>query len=231
MLGEQRLDEAEARAWISSRPEAVSPAALLRPLAQDLLFPTLAQIAGPSETAYLAQSAVLYAALGVRQPVVYPRVSATLLDAKARRLIEKNGLELDQIWREPAAELLARQALPPGVEARVTGMRARFDNDFNQLAGELTTLDPTLVDAAQGAVQKIRHQLEQLEGRVARSFARRSQELSGQAQHLDGSLFPNRQLQERVLAGAGFIAPNPGLVARLHDSLAVEVPDHQIVDL
>ncbi|MGH9482846.1 MAG: bacillithiol biosynthesis cysteine-adding enzyme BshC [Terriglobales bacterium] len=231
LLGDEPMDEAEAREWIAARPEAVSPAALLRPLAQDLLFPTLAQITGPAETAYLAQSAVLYAALGVRQPVAYPRVSATLVDAKARRVLEKYGLELDQIWREPAAELLARQALPPGVEARLTGMRAQFDGEYDRLARELETLDPTLVDAARGAVQKIRHQLEQLETRVGRSFARRSQELSAQAQHLEGSLHPGRQLQERVLAAASFATRVPDLAGRLHEALEVEVADHQIVEV
>jgi len=231
LLGDQPIAEAEARAWIAEHPEHVSPAALLRPLLQDVAFPTLAQVTGPAETAYLAQSAVLFQALAVRPPVAYPRVSATIMDAKARRLLDKYNLTLDQIWHEPAAELLARRALPPGAAAKAQNLRTQFDREFAALAEELHALDPTLVDAAQGAVQKIRHQLEQLEARVARSHARRSGELTAQAQHLAGALAPNGGLQERLLATASLTPRYPDLLARLFRELDVTDPDHQIADV
>ncbi len=230
LLGDQPIAPDEARAWISDHPELVSPAALLRPLLQDVAFPTLAQVTGPAETAYLAQSAVLFSALRVRPPVAYPRASATVVDAKARRLLDKYALSLDELWREPAADLLARRALPPGAAAKAQDMRTQFESQFASLAGELQALDPTLLDAAQGAVQKIRHQLEQLESRVARSHARRSGELALQAQHLAGALAPNRSLQERVLATASFAPRCPDLLARLHREFDVTVPDHHIVE-
>ncbi|HWG38332.1 MAG TPA: bacillithiol biosynthesis cysteine-adding enzyme BshC [Terriglobales bacterium] len=231
LIGDEPLSDAELNSWLGDHPSDVSASALLRPVLQDALFPTVAQVAGPAETAYLAQSAVLYQALGVRQPVAWPRASATLLDAKARRLLEKNGLSFDEAWHTSAAELLARKALPPGAERRARDLHAAFDREFEALAGELETLDPTLVDAAQGAVQKIRHQLEQLEARVARSLARRSGEIVSQAQHLDALLHPNGSLQERVLATAAFAARYPGLCGQLHDALDVTSPEHHALEL
>src|SRR6266481_1652386 len=54
-------------------PENFSPNALLRPVVQDYLLPTVASIAGPTEIAYLAQAEVVYRQLLGRMPVVLPR--------------------------------------------------------------------------------------------------------------------------------------------------------------
>jgi uncharacterized protein YllA (UPF0747 family) len=58
----------------------ISPNALLRPVMQDYLLPTIAYVGGPSEIAYMAQSQVLYQALLHRMPVIFPRNTFTLLD-------------------------------------------------------------------------------------------------------------------------------------------------------
>ncbi|HXR98394.1 MAG TPA: bacillithiol biosynthesis cysteine-adding enzyme BshC [Terriglobales bacterium] len=221
----------EVRAFVRDNPAHVSPAALLRPLLQDVAFPTLAQITGPAETAYLAQSAVLYQALAVRQPTPWPRASATLLDPRAQRLLAKYELTVADAWSDDLEARLARHSMPAGIDRQVSLMRAQFDREFAVLEEALRTLDPTLVDAAQGAVQKIRHQLEQLEARVARSHARRTGEIAAHAQHLSASLFPNRHLQERCLAAASFTTRYRDLPERLHASLDPTQPAHQVIAL
>lgn len=228
--GDRRLEAGEGERLLE-QPDQLSPAALLRPLLQDVAFPTLAQVTGPAETAYLAQSAVLYTAFGRRQPVAWPRASATLVDAKARRLLDKYELGLEAIWQTPAGELLGERALPPEVGQRVRGLQSSMDQGLEALSAELQRLDPTLVDAARGAAEKIQHQLAQLEGRVTRSLTRRSGELAAQAQHLEGLLFPEHHLQERVLSGAGFLARHADLLQLLHTSLDPAAAGHQAINL
>lgn len=231
LLGEHPLSMAEAQRWIEQHPERVSPSALLRPYLQNLILPTAAQVAGPAETAYLAQTAVLYPALGSQPPITIPRATATLLDPKSRRLLRKHGLHLEQIWTEPIDELLARRALPAGVDRQVGNMRAGFDQQFQALSSDLKVLDPTLIDATTAARQKIHHQLEQLEARVARSLARRSSEAGTQARHLAGHLFPRRTLQERLLSAVGWTLRYPDLLGLLHQQLDPLTPDHQVIEL
>src|SRR5207237_4856721 len=57
-LGSVRLDEAKLLARVAQHPEEFSGNALLRPVVQDYLLPTIAYIGGPSEMAYLSQAAV-----------------------------------------------------------------------------------------------------------------------------------------------------------------------------
>jgi len=75
-------------AELAEHAESLSPNALLRPVMQDYLLPTVSYVGGPSEIAYMAQSQVLYQRLLGRMPVIYPRHSFTLLDARATKLLD-----------------------------------------------------------------------------------------------------------------------------------------------
>ena len=67
---------------------------LLRPLVQDTLLPTVAYVAGPNELAYLGQLRRVYAAFDVPMPVIYPRASATIVDAATVKFLNRSGVEL-----------------------------------------------------------------------------------------------------------------------------------------
>lgn len=230
LCGDDPVSEAEVLRLIRNEPDQVSPSALLRPLLQDTLFPTVTQVTGPAETAYLAQSSVIYAALGVRQPAAWPRCSVTLLDARGRRLLEKYNLSLDELWSGPIDELLAHRVLPAQLEERVNQIRGELERDFAELVRSIEELDPTLIDATQTTEAKIKHQLEQLQGRVARSFTRRRDDLRRHACHLAGTLYPHRTLQERLLNAAAWKMRHDGLLLQeLHDRLAPSCPDHQLI--
>lgn len=232
LCGDDPMAEAEVLRLVREHPHWVSPSALLRPLLQDSLFPTVAQVTGPAETAYLAQSAVLYDTLNIRQPLTWPRCSVTLLDPRSRRLLDKYNLSLEELWSGPVDEILARRVLPAELEERVGEIRNELERDFAELLRSIEALDPTLVDATQTTEAKIKHQLEQLQGRVARSFTRRRDDLRRHASHLAGTLYPQRTLQERLLNAAAFQMRHGGeMMAELHDSLSPRCPDHQAIAL
>src|ERR1019366_1330949 len=81
---------------LADRAAEVSPNALLRPVMQDYLLPTVAYIGGPGELAYLAQSEVLYDALLGRMPVAMSRSAFTLLDARSAKLLDRYKLTVEQ---------------------------------------------------------------------------------------------------------------------------------------
>ena len=230
-----RLDEVAMsgdalRRQITAAPDTLSASALLRPVVQDFLLPTVAQVAGPAETAYLAQSAGLYPVLAVERPVTFPRLSATLVDARARRILDKYDLQLDDLWHEPGEAVIARRAVPPEIEQRAAGVKATIQREFAELGQLIQQLDPTLSDPVAGTAEKLRAQIEQLEARVARSITRRQDEVQRQAQHVLGTLVPQRGLQERTLNSADWVTRTDGkLLPLLHDTLRLDCMDHQVV--
>jgi uncharacterized protein YllA (UPF0747 family) len=97
------VDWKAARATFAAAPREFSPNVLLRPLYQDALFPTAAYVGGPSEISYFAQLAPVYARFGLPMPVIYPRKSVTLLDARADRELDALGLSVEDVFRDTAA--------------------------------------------------------------------------------------------------------------------------------
>src|SRR5204863_3977487 len=85
--GQKSWTKAELLSAIQREPESFSPNALLRPVVQDYLLPSVADVAGPAEISYFAQSETLYRNLLGRMPVMLPRAGFTLVDTKAQRLL------------------------------------------------------------------------------------------------------------------------------------------------
>jgi len=108
-----RIKDAECAA-LADRVESVSPNALLRPVWQDFMLPTVAYVGGPGELAYFAQSAVLYDRLLGRMPVVLPRACFTLLDERSAKLLKRFGLSLTDLMtsQESLRERIARKLVP-----------------------------------------------------------------------------------------------------------------------
>ena len=71
-------------AELADRAASLSPNALLRPVVQDSMLPTVAYIGGPAEVAYLAQSEAIYDAILGRMPLAIPRAGFTIVDTPQR---------------------------------------------------------------------------------------------------------------------------------------------------
>src|SRR5204863_6618197 len=80
------------------RAAHLSPNALLRPVVQDTMLPTVAYIGGPAELAYLAQSEVIYRRVLGRMPVAVPRSGFTLFDPRSAKLMQRYRLHLPDFF-------------------------------------------------------------------------------------------------------------------------------------
>jgi bacillithiol biosynthesis cysteine-adding enzyme BshC len=232
LAGDQKFSARELQDRALAAPHEFSPNALLRPVLQDYLLPTLAYMGGPAEVAYFAQAAVVYQEILGRVTPVLPRFSATVTDARARRLLEQYGLKLtdafvssDQLHQE-----LASRALPSGLQAQFEQSRAEFSRSLESIKTSLARLDPTLVEAAERSASKITHQMESLETRAATILARRNSEVERHASWLSSTLYPNKNLQEREICGIWFLARHGrDLLRSLYDCAQDGCPDHQIL--
>jgi bacillithiol synthase len=217
---------------LQGRAAELSPNALLRPVMQDYLLPTLAYVGGPAELAYLAQSEVIYRKLLGRFPLVMPRAGFTLLDARGAKLMERYGLHLTDFFDSGAAlrEKIARKLVPPRLMERFVETRAELTGAMAGLDGELMALDRTLEAAFQKSRAKMFYQLGKIESKVARETLRRDERAKGDAAYLEGLIYPNQHLQERFYTILPFLAQHGlDLVDRLHHQICLDCPDHLIV--
>lgn len=137
-------------AALDGRPERFSPSALLRPVVQDAVLPTIAYVGGPTELRYLAQTRELYAWAGVPQPRALPRVSLHVAASHDLSVLGELGLDVQRPGPRPL-EQIGRAALSPAagvvldeVEAalaRLDRSRPRATIDAGDLQARLARIE------------------------------------------------------------------------------------------
>lgn len=230
----EKLSQADLLARIASTPEQFSPNVLLRPIVEDYLLPTLAYTGGAAETAYFAQAGAVFEALLGRVTPIVPRFSATVVEPKTQRLIERHGITVPDVFAGPEAlrRQLAENGLPEDLQAAFEAARKSLDSHLSSVKEKLVKLDRTLVDAAETARSKIEYQLERLQSQAARAEAQKSELVTRHAENLSQALYPDKGLQERSIGGVYFLARyGREFLNQLHDAIQPDCHDHQILEL
>jgi bacillithiol biosynthesis cysteine-adding enzyme BshC len=193
---------------LDSAPERLSPNALLRPVLQDTLLPTSAYIGGPAEVAYFAQSQVVYQHILGRTTPVLPRYSATLLEPAMVQLLHKHALTLPDVFTTPEtlAHRLGARAMPVEAKRKLAAAGNAMHQELSSVTEWMRAQDQGLGHAADVAASKMLYQMNRLRRLSANFQMQRDQSLRRDADALCQNLFPNGNLQERVFAGASFLA-------------------------
>lgn len=233
-IGKEKFSAAELIAKVKANPELFSSNALMRPAVQDYLLPTLAYVGGPAEVAYFAQSAVVYQELLGRVTPILPRISATLVEPKIEQLLKKYRLTVAETFQGPEhlRQLIASRTLPTRLTSQFEAAESEIKKQLEAISSQLQQLDPTLVDAAKKSRSKILYQLSRLQSRAATAVARKNADIARQGEQISNALFPNKNLQEREIAGIVFLSRyGAALLQQIYDTAQTNCPDHQILYL
>ena len=234
VVGKRKAAAADLQQQLSTDPGSFSANVLLRPVVEDYLLPTLAYVGGPSEVAYFAQASVVYEKLLGRVTPILPRFSATLVEPRTQRLMERYRISVADSFHgvEHLRELLAERAMSQQVHDAFDSSEKAVESSLAALRQALEKFDPTLAEASARSESKMRYQLGRLRSRVAHAELQRQEELGRHAEQLMACLFPNKNLQEREVAGVSFVARyGPQLLLQLYDAVQTACPDHQILYL
>jgi len=171
--------------------------------------------------------------LGRVTPVV-PRFSATLVEPKIQRLLERHRITVPDVLSGPDAlrQQLAARNLPRDLQAAFDEAKKSLETSLTDIREKLAKLDPTLVDAAQTAASKMQHQLERLYTQATRAELRQGELIGRHTETLSQSLYPEKSLQERAIGGMYFLARyGPELLTQIYDNIHTDCHDHQILEL
>ena len=230
----ESLTSEKLLAGIEAHPEEFNANVLLRPVLQDYWLPTLGYFGGPAEIAYFAQLGVVYEKLLGRITPVLSRLSATLIEPRIAKLLDKYDVQLPQLFHGEyeLRDCLAAASLPPELNRDFDASRRAVQEAMARLTGSLQKLDPTLVDAAGLASSKMQYQVSRLQKRAAAAELRRTEILSRHASQIENSLYPHKTLQEREVGGIYFYAKyGPPLIDRLIELANARCPEHKVLVL
>ena len=190
--GGPELDRQELLDLLEKNPERFSAGALLRPIIQDYLLPSVATIGGPAEVGYYAQLGQLSSWLDVPTPRILLRFQATILDGESSRA-----------WGElniGAAELAAAQCpedlVKTGADRAELKELRKIHEQLETLGGSLAQENPGSRSLEKG-LKKAHGALGRLEDRIRKLQARSDTPGWKNATTLWQQVLPGGTLQER----------------------------------
>jgi len=225
---------AELLEVLEDTPERLSPNALLRPVFQDTLLPTSLYIGGPAEIAYFAQSQVLYAAILGHTTAVQARLTATLIEPAIATVMAKHEVELPQAFVAPdeLAQRLGARAMPIAGKRKLAGAGNALDHELEALTEWMHSMDKNLGASADVSASKMRYQMNRLRRMAATFELQKTASLGKHAAAITLHLFPKQHPQERIIAGAWFLAHfGDGLPSALIAAAKDECTGHLAITL
>jgi bacillithiol biosynthesis cysteine-adding enzyme BshC len=219
---------------LEERPEDFSPSALLRPVIQDTLLPTVAYIGGAAEIAYQAQTSLVYEKLLGRAPAILPRASFTIVPSHIANLLKKYNLDPKEILqgRHKLRARLEAEALPEAITAKFEEGEQAIKNLLEGLREPLKKLDQTLLGALDTASEKMLYQFHGLRTKAGRAEGFRSGVITTHENEIASSLFPNTALQERSFGLLTFLASEgPSLLDFLDSHIKAGTGEHCFLHL
>jgi bacillithiol biosynthesis cysteine-adding enzyme BshC len=222
--GSTTFSKSELLAALDERPEAFTPSALLRPVVQDTLLPTVGLIGGPAEIAYLAQSQVVYKKLLGRMPAILPRASFTIVEPPIARFLEHYELDIRDVFRgrQHMRAKMEQKALPDELTKRFDTDEETLRKTLRAYREPLERLDATLVGSVESTEEKILSQFVKLKEKVGRAENFRSGVIDRHEKILIDSLYVNHELQERHLSALPHLAAHGAQL--LHEILHAMPP-------
>jgi bacillithiol synthase len=186
----------------------LGPNVLLRPIVERQILPTAAYVGGPAEIAYFAQLAPIADTLGVARPLIVPRWSCTIVEEHVRKILDRIGVEMDELQDPHAVETkVAREKLPEALQREISAFRDAVEERAASLARAADDPDPLVARAVvEGLRHNMAHRIDRFERRVVAAWKRRNAALMTDVATARGSLYPMGKPQERGLSFVPFLA-------------------------
>jgi bacillithiol biosynthesis cysteine-adding enzyme BshC len=209
---------------LETHPERFSPNVILRGMFQETILPNIAFIGGGGELAYWLELRNLFHEAGVPYPVLVLRNSFLLVNERAKKLQQKLGLTVEELFK-PTLEL--EDLLVERLHGKIRdteAAKAALEIIYDALKLEAAGVDSTLVAHVGALHARARNGLDALAKKMQRAERRKISEESAQLETMKNLLFPKGSLQERLDNFMPLYAQyGPGLLHRLYnESLALE---------
>lgn len=180
---------------LQNTPEAFSPNVVLRPVYQEYILPNLAYVGGPGELAYWLQLKGVFDLYKIPFPNLILRNHAVLLDAVAVKRMNKFNFSIEDLFtsQDDMIRIYVKELAEVDLSAHIPSLTSIVDD----VKGQASNIDPTLVKAVEASGQRMINELNQLEKRLQKAVKQSEETAVNQIRKLHASVFPDQTLQER----------------------------------
>lgn len=199
------VSSAELTRALEQEPLRFSSSALLRPIIQDSLLPTVAYVGGPGEISYFSELQPLYDRFDVAMPLVVPRRHFTVIEPTVRRALDHLGLDPEALSQSDL-DSVARDRMAVDPRELRERLHAALERELGAVEPELLAIDPQIARPLRQTRDTIGFALDKFAGRVEDAQRRSDETLANRLDTVRNHLFPGGAPQERVHGGCRLFA-------------------------
>ncbi|UOQ47968.1 bacillithiol biosynthesis cysteine-adding enzyme BshC [Gracilibacillus caseinilyticus] len=209
--GECRYSTEQLLHIAEKEPERLSNNVVTRPLMQEMLFPTLAFFAGPSEAAYWSLLKNAFHSISLTMPPVLPRVSLTLIEERVEKLLAKYNIATTaaingRVHSYKQNWLAAQQQVPIG--EMTEQLKQMISQGHQPIQGAAKALSDDVQQYAEKNKQLLLNRVDELTNRLNQELSKKYQFSLQEFDYIQLHLKPEGGLQERMWNIIYFINQN-----------------------
>lgn len=193
----------ELKNAFQNEPDRFSTNVVLRPVAQDFLFRTIAYVAGPGEISYYTQLKEVYSHFGKKMPIIYPRENFTVVTEQLSEKMDELGLEADAMLI-CGVEAVRDKVLDLKDDIRIDELFSVYldqvSSGYDSLIEKIEQISPEIHEFKEKNKGMILGQIAYLQEKAHRFHRRNHKDILKQINDIEMQLVPEGGLQERTLS-------------------------------
>jgi uncharacterized protein YllA (UPF0747 family) len=166
-------------------------------------------------------------------PVIFPRVSATIIEGKISKFMNNFNVKLEDIFHH---SFLVSKVVDKLSEVKIDDEISKYIDELNKVFYDMRNMtvkvDQTLLNVVDNMKEKTKQNLEQFKGKLINAQAKKSETTTTQIDKVTNNIFPNHNLQERVISIIYFLNKyDESFIKKLFHETDVNSFNHQVIEI
>ncbi|MFX3674199.1 MAG: bacillithiol biosynthesis cysteine-adding enzyme BshC [Paenisporosarcina sp.] len=206
--GNYRFTKSELITIAEKTPEKLSNNVVTRPLMQEMVFPVLAFIGGPGELAYWGTFKSFFEHMKMELPIIVPRLSITLVDRKSLKYMDELQLSIKDVFFGRLTEqkyAFIEDIQDSKAQQMIESIQASLKEQYEEISTYLLDSNYPLKQILAKNLSNHEKQFEFLQHKIEDTLLLRHEATLRKYNHIEGIIYPERSLQERIYSPIPFI--------------------------
>jgi uncharacterized protein YllA (UPF0747 family) len=200
---------------------------------QSCILPVFARIVDPCELSSYMEAQQGFDSTGLVPPISWPTSSATVIDTRRRKIMEKYAVGLQDLLKGEAAVLrhLSEKMILSSIETKLDSLKTEVERHIAGL-NDSGMEGKSFRKVKKRSRERIAFQLDKIRRRVEKSRLEKKEVMQRQIQRACGYLVPDGIRQENGLAGISFpLRYSRFVLSFILENLDIMKFEHQLIYL
>ncbi len=199
LIGGAGIEEKDLLKKIKKDISGISLNVVLRPLFEDSILPVLCIVCGPGEVSYFSQLKPVYDEAGLKLPIIYPRLSATIIEKNIARIMKKTGLAVSDMLegKELALKKLIGRQMKTSLGALMQELEESIFTDIGEMENKISGEGMNIANSFDRIKKNIKKEIKVLNKKLNSGFKAQHDYIENGLDKAFMNIFPEGRLQER----------------------------------